>query len=71
MWRHAKVKVWQMEGAPKVPLCLKCDAILSILRHFDKMGTRHFSLIGHHLESVNQTEPVLELTRAPSEKKPT
>ena len=41
------------------------------LRHFEKMGTRHFSLIGHHLESVSRTEPVFELNLALSEERPT
>ena len=41
------------------------------LRHFEKHGTRHFSLIGHHLESVSRTIPVFKNTLAPSEKCPT
>ena len=31
----------------------------------------HFYLIGRHLESVGRTEPVFELTLAPSEERPT
>ena len=41
------------------------------LRHFEKNGTRHFSLIGRHLESVSRTIPVFKHTLAPSEKWPT
>ena len=40
-------------------------------RHFEKNGTRHFSLIGRHLESVSRTIPVFKHTLAPSEKWPT
>ena len=41
------------------------------LWHLKKIGVRHFSLIGRHLKSVGQTEPVFELTLAPSEERPT
>ena len=41
------------------------------LRHFEKNGTHHFSLIGRHLESVSRTIPVFKHTLAPSEKWPT
>ena len=41
------------------------------LRHFEKNGTRNFSLIGRHLESVSRTMPVFKHTLAPSEKWPT
>ena len=41
------------------------------LRHFERNGTRHFSLIGHHLESVSRTIPIFKHTLAPSEKWPT
>ena len=41
------------------------------LRHFEKNGTRNFSLIGRHLESVSRTIPVFKHTIAPSEKWPT
>ena len=57
-----------------VPLCLKFGAIPTIftkLRHFEENGTRHFSLIGRHLESVSRTIPVFKHTLAPSEKWPT
>ena len=37
----------------------------------DYYGARHFSLIGRHLESVGQTEPVFELNLALSEERPT
>ena len=30
-WCHTKVKVWKVEGAPKVPLCSKYGAILTII----------------------------------------
>ena len=40
------------------------------LRHFEKNGTRNFSLIGRHLESVSRTIPVFKHTLAPSEKWP-
>ena len=41
------------------------------LRHFEENGTRHFSLIGRHLENVSRTIPVFKHTLAPSEKWPT
>ena len=41
------------------------------LQHFGKNGTRNFSLIGRHLESVSRTIPVFKHTLAPSEKWPT
>ena len=34
------------------------------LRHFEKNGTRNFSLIGRHLESVSRTIPVFKHTLA-------
>ena len=37
----------------------------------EKNGTRHFSLIGRHLENVSQTEPAFDHNLAPSEKGPT
>ena len=37
------------------------------LRHFEKNGTRNFSLIGRHLESVSRTIPVFKHTLAPEE----
>ena len=40
------------------------------LRHFEKNGVHHFSLIGRHLESVSRTEPIFELNLALSEKRP-
>ena len=45
--------------------------LLTKLRHFEKNGTRNFSLIGRHLESVSRTIPVFKHTLAPSEKWPT
>ena len=36
------------------------------LRHFEKNGTRHFSLIGRHLESVSRTIPVFKHTLIPN-----
>ena len=56
------------------PLCLKCGAIPTTIYKvtaFEKNGTRHFSLIGRHLESVSRTIPVFKHTLAPSEKWPT
>ena len=41
------------------------------LWHFEKNGTRNFSLIGRHLESVSRTIPVFKHILAPSEKWPT
>ena len=41
------------------------------LRHFETNDTRHFSLIGRHLESVSRTIPIFKHTLAPSEKWPT
>ena len=57
-----------VEGAPKLPLCLKFGVIPTIIY---KIGTHHFSLIGCHLESVGRTEPVFERNLAPSEERPT
>ena len=55
-----------IEGAPEVPMCLKYgDRLLGLfpeIRHFEKNGTRHSSLIGRHLESVGRTEPVFDIT---------
>ena len=34
------------------------------LRHFEKNGACHFSLIGRHLESASSTKLVFELVRA-------
>ena len=45
--------------------------IFTKLRHFGKNATRHFSLIGRHLESVSRTIPVFKHPLAPSEKWPT
>ena len=72
-WSNLSMKL-AIEGAPMVPLCLKFGAIPTTiykLRHFEKNGTRHFSLIGRHLESVSRTIPVFKHTLAPSEKWPT
>ena len=41
--------------------------LLTELRHFEKTGAHHFSLIGRHLESVGRTELVFKLNLAPSE----
>ena len=68
------IKVSKIEGAPMAPLCLKFRLfrlLFTKLRHFEKNGTRHFSLIGRHLESVSRTIPVFKHTLAPSEKWPT
>ena len=48
-----------------------CASNLVQLRHFERNGTRHFSLIGRHLESVSRTIPVFKHTLAPSGKWPT
>ena len=34
MWRHTKVKVSKIEGAPMVPLCLKFGAISTYLQSY-------------------------------------
>ena len=52
-----------------VPLCLKFGAIPTIIYKvtaFGKNSTRHFSLIGRHLESVSRTIPVFKDTLAHS-----
>ena len=41
------------------------------VKTFEENGAHHFSLIGHHLESVGRTEPVFELNLALTEKRPT
>ena len=55
-------KYQKSKGHPWPP-CAKVTA-------FEKHGTRHFSLIGCHLESVSRTIPVFKHTLAPSEKWP-
>ena len=47
------------------------QVLFTELRHFDKNGVRHLSLIGRHLESVGRTEMVFELNLALSEERPT
>ena len=41
------------------------------LRNFEENGARHLSLMGRHLESGGQTEPVFKLNRTLSEKRRT
>ena len=55
---------------PPVPQII-CRLLFTKLRHFEKNGTRKFSLIGRHLESVSRTIPVFKHTLPPSEKWPT
>ena len=69
-WRHTKVKVRNIEGAPKVLLCSKYGAIPTIISGVTAFWIK-ISLIGRHLETVGRTEPVFELILAPSEKRPT
>ena len=59
-------------GPPVPQIWCNSDYYLQLqLRHFEKNDTRHFSLIGRHLESVSRTIPVFKHTLAPSEKWPT
>ena len=47
--------------------------LFTMLRHFEKIwhAPFFFESIGHHLESVGQTELIFELNLAPNEKRPT
>ena len=40
MWRHTKVKVSQIEGAPMVPMCLKFGAIPTIIYKVTAFGKK-------------------------------
>ena len=53
------------------PNMVQFRLLIPELQHFEKNGALHFSLIGRHLESVSQTEPVFELNLAPNEKRAT
>ena len=57
--------------SPCAPNMVQFRPLFMELGHFENIGTRHFSLIGRHLESVGRTEPVFELNLAPSEERPT
>ena len=59
------------QGAPCAPNMVQFWPVFTDLRHFEKIGANHFSLIGRHLESVGRTEPVFDLNLAPSEERPT
>ena len=57
---------------PHVPqIWCNSDYYLQSYSILIKNGTRHFSLIGRHLESVSRTIPVFKHTLAPSKKWPT
>ena len=64
--KHQKAK-----GHPCASNLVQFRLLFTKLRHFEKDGTRHFSLIGCHLESAGRIIPVFKLTLAPSEKWPT
>ena len=64
----------ELKGHPWPPCAsnlVQFRLLFTKLRHFEKNGTRHFSLIGRHLESVSRTIPVFKDTLAPSKKSPT
>ena len=58
-------------GPPVPQIWCNSDYYLQSYGILKKNGTRHFSLIGRHLESVSRTIPVFKHTLAPSEKWPT
>ena len=67
-------KYQKSKGHPLPPCAsnlVQFRLLFTKLRHFEKNGTRNFSLIGRHLESVSRTIPVFKHTLAPSEKWPT
>ena len=67
-------KYQQSKGHPWSPCASNLGQfrlLFTKLRHFEKNGTRNFSLIGRHLKSVSRTIPVFKHTIAPSEKWPT
>ena len=67
-------QVSKSKGHPRSPCAsnlVQFRLLFTKLRYLEKNGTRHFSLIGRHLESVGRTVPVFKLTLAPSEKWPT
>ena len=67
-------KYQKSKGRPWSPCAsnlVQFRLLFTKLRHFEKNGTHHFSLIGRHLESVSRTIPVFKHTLAPSEKWPT
>ena len=67
-------KYQQSKGHPWSPCAsnlVQSRLSFTKLRHFEKNGTRHLSLIGRHLERVSRTIPVFKHTLAPSEKWPT
>ena len=64
-------KYQKSKGHPWLPCAsnlVQFRLLFTKLRHFEKNGTRQFSLIGRHLESVSRTIPVFKHTLAPSEK---
>ena len=81
-WRSQKGHVTSHQGqsiknrsgthGPPVPqIWCNSDYYLQSYGILKKNGTRNFSLIGCHLESVSRTIPVFKHTLAPSEKWPT
>ena len=54
-------KYQESKGHPWSPCAsnlVQFRLLFTKLRHFEKNGTRHFSLIGRHLESVSRTIPI-------------
>ena len=67
--RYDRVRVgWH---CAKAPYMVQFRPLFPELRHFEKKGARHYSLIGRHLESVGRTEPVFKLNLALTEKRST
>ena len=66
-YQESKGHPWRPSASNLVQFRL----LFTKVRYFEKNGTRHFSLIGRHLESVSRTIPVFKHTLAPSEKWPT
>ena len=71
---HQGQRIKSRKGHPWSPCAsnlVQFRLLFTKLQHFEKNGTRNFSLIGRHLESVSRTIPVFKHTLAPSEKWPT
>ena len=67
MYQQSKGHPW----SPCASNSVQFQLLFTKLWHFEKNGTRHFYLIGCHLESVSRTIPIFKHTLAPSEKWPT
>ena len=67
-------KYGKLKGHPRsssAPNMVQIQLLFPELWHFGKNGVHHFCLIGRHLESGGQNEPVFKLNLALSEERPT